>query len=120
MNYFALDPEVAGELGAGSVVNRSTYPPEVSRVECAFHDWSGDDLVTAFPVFLVTGGLAEALAQSALSGFEIRDATSTLADEGGEDDIGLVPRASLVVSEAALTVLRTRKLELCEVTAYQP
>ncbi|WP_092783038.1 hypothetical protein [Actinokineospora terrae] len=141
-DYFLLEPEVAGELGEGSEQDRSVHPPRVSRVEYAFHDWLGDELITAFPVFLVTAGLAEELARSALSGFEIRDVVTTLAPEGedwigdigklprfawlvvigaaGHDDFGLVPNASLVVSRAALALLKTRQLEICDITPYEP
>ncbi|SDD25603.1 hypothetical protein [Actinokineospora iranica] len=140
-DYFLLTPEVAGELGANSVVDRSVRPAVASKVEYAFHDWYGDELITATPVFLVTDGLAEELSRSGLSGFEFRDATITLAPEGedmigdistlppfkwlvvtgrgGHEDFGLVPPARLVVSAAAMDLLNTRRLPRCDAEPYE-
>ncbi|WP_245572595.1 hypothetical protein [Actinokineospora enzanensis] len=113
-----------------------------SKVEYAFHDWVGDELVTATPVFLVTRSLGAELSRSGLSGFELRDAAITLAPEGdeiigdiaalpefrwlvvtgrgGHDDFGLVFPTRLVVSAAAKGLLDTRTLPRCEMEPYAP
>ncbi|WP_245614512.1 hypothetical protein [Actinokineospora inagensis] len=117
------------------------HPPQANQVEYAFHDWLGDELITSHPVFLVTTALAEVLAASKLTGFELRDASTTLADEGedwisdvstlpafrwlvitgtaGDEDFGLMPNSTLVVSDAGLAALRTRQLEFCDVIPYE-
>ncbi|MBM7770602.1 hypothetical protein JOD54_000806 [Actinokineospora baliensis] len=141
-SFYLLDPEVAGELGPHSVVDRSVRPAVASKVEYAFSEWVGDELITATPAFLVTGDLADTLLRSNLTGFEIREATITLSEEGeemigdlsslppfkwlaitgvgGQEDFGLVYPTRLVVSSAAMDLLNTRQLPRCDVAPYRP
>ncbi|WP_018680538.1 hypothetical protein [Actinokineospora enzanensis] len=134
--YYRLEPEVPGQLGPGSDVDRTVVPWVVRRVEFAFHDWLGDDLVTSDPVFLVTETMARRIAESGSTGFELRAAATTLAPEGvdmiedfgsypvfswldvtgraGVDDFGLDGEGALVVSDSALAVLETGRLDQCD------
>ncbi|MGH3862460.1 hypothetical protein [Actinokineospora sp.] len=139
-DFFMLEPEVPGELGDGTEQDRNTHPPTVTRVEYAFHNWLGDDLITAFPCFLVTEWLAAKLSDADMSGFEIRPASVTLAEEGedwigdvdklpafkwlfvtgkpGHDDFGVTDRADLVVSRHALDALGSGTLSHCDIAPY--
>lgn len=47
--YYRLEPEVAGELGSGTVMDVSRHPPLVSHLQFKFQGWLGDDLLETFP-----------------------------------------------------------------------
>ncbi|MBM7771933.1 hypothetical protein JOD54_002137 [Actinokineospora baliensis] len=141
-HYYQLEPEVPGELGPGSDVDRSAAPWVIRRVEFAFHDWLGDDLITSDPIFLVTAAMADKLDESGLTGFELREAAITRASEGLDmiedfesypafrwldvvgratvDDFGLDLEGALVVSGSALEVLETGRLDQCDKTPLSP
>jgi hypothetical protein len=139
MGYYLLSPEVAGGFGKNTLMDRTHHPPEVTRLHYEFEGWLGDELLESFPCFIVTQSLAQAIADAALSGVEFRHVEVTTSDQfrelypsqdlpefvwlgvvgtPGQDDFGLDKTSRLVVSEAALEVLRTRKLENCEITPY--
>lgn len=58
---YYVEPEVAGELGPGSVVDSSVHPPVVSRLEYVFTDWLGDCIVETFPCYIVTADAADSI-----------------------------------------------------------
>jgi hypothetical protein len=88
----------------------------------------------------VTQPLADALRRSVLSGFALDSDIELTADDNvkelepewqvpraewlkvtgapGSDDFGLTDDARLVVSEAALTVLRTGTIDHCDIVPY--
>jgi hypothetical protein len=134
--FLILSPEVPGGLGPGSIIDRSDHPPRVSRLAFIFDGWLGDDLVESFPVFLVTDALAKTLNNSELTGYLLKEADISVSEQFLEfypnapspqfvwldvvgdycrDDFSLDSRARLVVSERAYQVLRTARLEHCEV-----
>jgi hypothetical protein len=49
MDFYAIEPEVAGELGEGTVMDTSVHPPRVSAVEYVITDWLGDDIIESYP-----------------------------------------------------------------------
>ena len=51
--FYVLEPEVAGDLGAGSILDYSTQPPTVLKLQYEFNVWLGDDLLTTPPCFLI-------------------------------------------------------------------
>src|SRR3954454_10828086 len=59
--YFALEPEVAGQLGDTTMLDTSVHPPVIQRLEYRFDGWLGDDLLESFPCFVVTERLANEL-----------------------------------------------------------
>ena len=69
MNYFIMEPEVAGKLGPGTVMDRSNHPPEVYKLHYQFDDWLGDAVVESFPCFLIRKDAAAALLKINCTGF---------------------------------------------------
>lgn len=139
MSFYLLRPEVAGGWGPNTKAHRQTHPPVVTHLHYEFEGWLGDDLLTTFPEFLVTEGLAQSLEQSALTGFRL-GAVETSAGgmweqmyEGrplpecrwlkvtaaaGQADFGKTALADLVVSQAGLDLLSSFSLKYCEVRPW--
>jgi hypothetical protein len=79
MSMFRLSPEVAGQIGEKSVIlNRqereagSDAPPKISLLEYVFDGWLGDDLIEAWPCFLLTRRVHDAILTSNLTGVEFK------------------------------------------------
>lgn len=68
---FRLDPQVAGELGEGTVLDGSTHPPRVSQVVYVLDQPDADESIQSFPVFLVSTNLGSRLQDAGLTGFEL-------------------------------------------------
>lgn len=68
---FVLEPEVAGGLGEGTVLDASVHPPIVSELEYEVAGWLGDDLIAGFPVYLVSPRLLAAMETARLTGFAV-------------------------------------------------
>ncbi len=139
MNYFELEPEVPCHWGPNTVRDVSTHPPIIYKLHAIFDGWLGDDLLTTFPVYLVTPELADFLAHTNLSGFELRECEvekSELFSElyPGKDlpefkwlfingtssqdfFISAQHENSLCVSEQALDALKKFNLSNCIITS---
>jgi len=137
MNYFLLEPEVAGELGDGTVMDTSVHPPVVSRLQYVIQDWLGDEILESTPCFVVTEHLAGLIEAAGLSGYRLAGAEVVLGEDAeeladgpidlpkfqwlqlpgsaGTDDFGASSNGSLVVSERALDVLRQGALNNCDI-----
>jgi hypothetical protein len=134
--YFQLNPEVAGELGETTVIDNSTHPPRVSKLEYQFDGWLGDDLLEAFPSLIVTDKLRNELDQSGLTGFRFDDVAATKSPTFtelhpnldlpkfhwlqvfgivGSEDFALKRSGQLVVSERALELLRHHNITHADV-----
>lgn len=141
MAYYTLEPEVAGGLGAGTVMDTTVHPPRVTRLHYEVEDWLGDDLVESFPCFLVSAPLAARLTAAGLGSFALRGVTVTTTPEAdeqlgdgalpefqwldvtgvaGRDDVGVTPNGQLVVSDKALALLREFTVDNCDVEVLQP
>ena len=140
MKFFRLEPEVAGELGEGTIMDVSVHPPLVTAVHYELSDWLGDHLLESYPVYLISEQLAASLDRAGFRRYELRDARVTLSLEAqelldpaslptfrwfvvtgapGHDDIGVTSNARLVVSERALEVMRAAApLNHCDVKPY--
>lgn len=126
-SFWLVDPEVAGQIGAGSQLDTSVHPPKVDYLVYAVENWSGDDIVQTFPCTLVTPRLAKALESAGLSGARaINTGVRVVCDSDskiprgekpdfwrlnvtgslGQDDFALTSDARLVVSGRALEFLR--------------
>jgi hypothetical protein len=137
--FYLLEPEVAGGWGANIKVHRQSHPPVVTHMHYEFQGWLGDDLLTTFPEFIVTERLAMALDQSALTGFELAAVEVSPGDmweqchptrplpqcrwlkmtgPAGKEDFGRTELADLVVSHAALELLRGFAINDCEVRPW--
>lgn len=80
INYFTIEPEVAGELGEGTILDNSKGFPEVKTLHFVFSGWLGDDLIECFPVFLVSERLKKYLEKSKFSGFSFANCVVSVSD----------------------------------------
>lgn len=137
MNTFHLiEPEVAGDLGEASVLDHSTQPYSVSRLQYEFNVPPEDDLLTTHPCFVVTERLRAALHKLAGTGYRFEDLEITTTEDfdelypdiklpryfwmkvdgvPGVDDTGLSDHCTLVVSDRFLEVLRDFAMSNCVV-----
>jgi hypothetical protein len=144
MEFYALRPEVAGGLGANSVLDPDVHPPRVSRLHYEFADWMGDVLLETFPVFIIERQVGEAAQAAGLTGVELAPVEVSVTPEGremmeiagvgalpdfawlkvhgrpGVDDFGQLADAGLVVSARALSLLRESGIDNCDVEPWTP
>ena len=136
--YYALEPEVAGGLGDGSVIDHSTDPPTVLRLEYELgFGWQGDELLETYPCFIISDRLYAALLASHATGYRVDEVLVTedeqLGDLGasygdlpafrwlkvegaaGEDDLGIGTDGRLVVSQRALDALSSGIRNGCDI-----
>lgn len=45
MKFYSLEPEVAGSLGPGTVMDTAVHPPRVHKLHYESDGWSGDDIL---------------------------------------------------------------------------
>lgn len=135
MSYI-MEPEVAGGWGDDTLVDTSVHPPIVTALVYAFDGWSGDDLLTTFPCFIVTDRLAALIEATKLSGYSFAPVkcvkTETFDDlyPGRSlpafrwlkvtgtvncDDFAIDDEHRLVVSDAAYAVIAQGNIAHCEV-----
>lgn len=139
MNYYVLDPEVAGGFGPNTIfADLSTRPPRVTRFHYEFDGWSGDPLVTTVCCFIVTESLKEkilALRATGVAFGEVEVSTSSEFEEfcpgvklpkfvwlqvtgnAGEDDFGM-SRIDLVVSQRVLELLKNAGMAHCDIAEF--
>jgi hypothetical protein len=127
MQYFYIEPEVAGGLGSSTLLDSTVHPPVVERLEYCFDGWQGDALLESFPCFITTESLAAQLMSSSMSGIQLGHVSITKSREflelyphrslpvfvwlrvtgqAGNDDLGIAVDGRLVVSDRALTILK--------------
>ena len=137
MKYYALDPEVAGELGNNIVMDVSVHPPLVSKLHYKLDAWLGDDLIQSFPCYLVTEHLRKHIEKFSLVGVSFAPVELELSanfkelhpskvvpnfewlkifGKVGKDDFGVEAEGRLVVSERALKSLKKFALEHCNIS----
>lgn len=136
-----LEPEVSGGLGEGTQLDSSVHPPLVKVLHYKFDGWLGDDIVTSFPCFLVTGRLRDKIENCHLTGVLFSDVmvnTSDLFEElhpdtilpkfywmkvfgmAGKEDFGLAEDHRLVISSKAFNVLSQFNITKAEIEDYPP
>ena len=139
MNFYQLEPEVAGGWGQDTVVDTTVHPPVVSFLHYEFAGWLGDHLLESFPCFVVSDVLGARLVAEGVSGFHVEPAKITTGEDfyrlssganlpkfdrlvvtgaSGVDDLGLLADASLVVSESCLQILKKWGLTHCEIRSF--
>jgi hypothetical protein len=146
MNYYALGAEAAGDFGVNTIRGDvSDRPPKVTKFHFRLERFPNDDLLEALATYVVTEQLANALAQSGLTGFEICDVEVSVDEQfhvwqelhkdkklpeykwlkvvgrPGVDDFGMIQgacRLPLVVSGRAFGILNQFKLEYCDIENY--
>ncbi|WP_316674842.1 hypothetical protein [uncultured Tolumonas sp.] len=134
--YYQLEPEVAGGWGDGTEADTTCHPPKVKKLVYEFDGWLGDSIVTSFPCYLVTEELAQSVKNAKLSGYELASCKITKSEifnelypnrklpmflwfkvvgKAGVDDFGIGANLRLVVSDAALTVLKEHSINGSEI-----
>jgi hypothetical protein len=85
---FALDPEVAGDWGDATVVANqeqisqgTATVPDVTFLEYEFEVWLGDEVLSAYPCFIVTASLATDMKRAEISGAYFTDVLITEGEE---------------------------------------
>lgn len=140
MLFYVIEPEVAGELGPGTEIDRSVHPPIVRRFHHVFSGWLGDEILECFPCYLVVSHLGETIADHNLSGCKLAPVDVSRSEQfeefypdrelpsfkrlvinghAGQDDFGLASDHRLVISERAMSVLRAAVIENCEIEEYR-
>ena len=54
MEYYLIEPEVAGGIGEHSVIDRSSGKMVVRKLHYEFDGWLGDELLESTPCFIVS------------------------------------------------------------------
>lgn len=137
--YYYLSPEVAGGIGESSILDTTVFPPVVSQLEYTFDGWLGDDILEAFPCFIITYRLQVALEKANITGCQFDNVKVTKSDffmqaypgkslpafawlkitgKATEADLGVTSDVRLVVSERALNLLQQFTIENCDVAQY--
>ncbi|RYH00707.1 hypothetical protein EU805_17010 [Salipiger sp. IMCC34102] len=131
--FFNVEPEVAGGLAEGTVIDRSSHPPVVSKVHYRVEGWLGDGLIESFPVFLLREEAWNAVASEGLTGARIDHAEISVAPDlpdlvlpaflwfqptglAGTDDFGTAADGRLIISQRAQDVLAGFGLAHAEIT----
>ncbi|PMS35921.1 hypothetical protein B0G57_1087 [Trinickia symbiotica] len=132
MQYFFLEPEVAGELGEDTVIDPTVHPPRVDKLHYKFSGWQGDAVLESFPCVIATQAASDALLQNGVTGVQFVEVEVSASDEfrdlypnrelppfrwlkisgePGKHDFGIAGDLRLVVSEKVLGILRSFGLE---------
>jgi hypothetical protein len=140
VDFFRVGPEVAGEIGSGSVVDMTTRPPAVKKLQYLFHGWLGDCILESIAVYIVTQKAAADLEASGLTGYSLQDVNTAVSEEfielqpsttlpkfrwlrihgtAGVDDFFMSRGINLIVSGAALSILQRHGLQHAEITSWQ-
>lgn len=138
--FYVIEPEVPGGLGEHTVIDTGVHPPLISRLHRRFDGWLGHQIVTSFPVFMVTGDLAGKIQIAGLTGAELADAEISVSPEfedfhagaplppfrwlkpigvAGRDDFALGSDHRRVVSQRALDLITATKPRALDVYPYE-
>jgi hypothetical protein len=141
-NFLIVEPSVDGEIDSVSDfgLKPQVAQREAKNLEYLIDVWSGNDVITSTPFFLVTRRFARKAEESKLTGAMFTHVVIKKADQfdeweankgaslpellwmrvlgqQGNDDIGLTPQGSLVVSEKCMIVLNA--LQMDNASIYQ-
>jgi hypothetical protein len=126
MDYYFIEPEVAGGLGAHTVIDRSSGQMVIKKLHYQLDGWLGDELLESAPCFIGTQRLAGEVERAQLTGVRFDKVEVTASDQfrelypnrqlpkfvwlkvegkAGHDDFGIAPGIRLVVSERAFKLL---------------
>ncbi len=136
--FYQLEPEAAGEVGTGSVIDRGVRPPKVEYLEYTLSGWLGDCLIESYPVYMITLMAANELTTNLHNGFKIREAQITISPSVMDlypeadipefrwlevfgtpfkNDFG-IKDSMLIVSNSAFQILKKHGLKNCDVVGF--
>lgn len=139
MSYTYLEPEVAGSLGKDTQMDASIHPPLVKKLHYEFDGWLGDDILEAFPCFIVTAKLRTGIENNRLTGVSFLELKATTSDtfkelhpnkklapfywmkingQAGIEDFGLAKDYRLVVSAKAFALLTQFKINEADLEKF--
>ncbi len=131
-----LRAAVDGDLGDGVDYDITRDPQLIGELAYEFEDWTGDDIVQCAGYWLVSDQLASALQESDLTGWELDTVRVTTSDVYDQlhpdglqmplwhrllpvgtplDDITLLGRVYLCVSDRALELFRRFSIRHAEI-----
>ena len=140
MKYYQIEPEVAGEIGEHSVIDRSSGKMIVRKLHYQFDGWLGDELLESTPCFIVSERLAREIERAQLTGTSFDYVEVTKSDqfmelypnrqipkfiwfkvdgEAGRDHFGMAPGLQLVVSKRAHDLLKAFGISNALVTPFE-
>ena len=131
--YYTVEAEVPGSLIWKSTIDRTDNAFKVLDLVYTFDRWLGDDIATSLGEFIVTERLRQRLVEFAGTGYYFDKVRVTKSEEfrltiaerptafpplpkfhwlkitgiAGQDDFGLGENWDLIVSEPALSVLKS-------------
>lgn len=136
--FYYIEPEVAGGIGPNSDTHRENGELVVTRLNHEFSGWLGDALLESTPCFVVTDNARQMIENAELSGVSFGDVeitrSSMFIDLYGErelprfhwmhiegrpkaDDFGMSDDLRLIVSGAALEILKRAGINHAEIAS---
>lgn len=127
MEYFFVEPEVAGEIGDDTTWDRSANPPSVKDLQYIMRGWLGDAILESYPCFIVSKNLYYGILKKELSGVVFDEVDVVVSKDfkgialdieipsfvrmipvgvAGQDDVAIGNDRRLVVSKNTLAVLK--------------
>lgn len=128
MEYYSIEPEVAGGWGKNTVFDRiSGKGTFVHKLNYEFDGWLGDELLESSACYIVTERVAHEIERAQLTGARFDEVEVTTSEQFrdiyadrqlprfvwlraggklGQDDFVLGPDLRLVVSDRALDLLK--------------
>ena len=137
--FKSIEPEVAGGLGEGTKLDTTVHPPIVYQLHYEFQGWLQNDIAEAFPCFIVTENLKEAILETGLTGVDfdyVKISASyefkqlhpetvlpkfnwmKIFGEAGKDDFGISDKLLLIISEKAYNLLSLFNISAADVQDY--
>lgn len=94
MNYFKLEPEIAGAIGDNSKIEYENGKiKEVLFLEFCFMDWLGDELLSTHPCYIITESVKNDIILNQLQGVQFQEILISFSDEFCElNETGRVPK----------------------------
>lgn len=144
MNYFLIQPEIAGELGDNSeIIYENGRIKEVKFLEFIFTGWLGDEILKARPCYIITKNIMDSFISNGITGAKYEDIKMSFSEdfldiyedvsdvplfvrlrpiskideleEGMDEDIYLDKYNRLVVSEKVMRILEKYRINNCDV-----
>lgn len=137
MEFFTIEPEVAGWMGDSTILDSTVHPPRVENLHYEFQGWMGDAIVEAFPCFVITRDAERAFRAAGFTGADFAEVETSTSEDFAllqpetklpefvwlkptgvprVDDISAEADGRLVVSRRVLELLRTFGLNHAVVT----
>lgn len=136
MNYYIVEPEVAGQLGPKTTY-LATFPTVVGEMEYLFDRWPCDEFVQAHPCFAVSDNLKKLIQNTGANGVKFSTCSVGITDyfegkaaeipnfwrleptgKARQDDFGLTDTHQLIVSEKVKKVLAEYPLDDCDIQPF--